>query len=297
MTNERSAHGGEDGAERGRSAGARGVSGHGRTDTGRRGRRIRLAPAPDGGRSPGRARRRARDAPDAGALDGTAQADSRPRRPHGRPGRLCERAGRGVPRRRRASGHPLRSRPEGAMTNLVLEAIRTRRMTRALTGEPIARSELEEVLKAARWAPSAGNRRLHRFIAVQDPLTLKLLRMVSPGMFQRPAAVVVICIDRARAESFGMRPNAKGLFVDVGTAAQTMLLAAHSLGLGAGVVTSFSQAAVNAVLNIPEGLSPEMLICLGHAAATQPPGMPTRGSVTWQSLTQWERFPDTEQNA
>jgi len=183
------------------------------------------------------------------------------------------------------------------VTNPVLEAIRTRRMARALTVEPIARPELEEVLKAARWAPSAGNRRLHRFIAVQDPLTLRLLRMVSPGMFQRPVAIVVICIDRAKAESFGMRATAKGLFVDVGTAAQTMLLAAHSLGLGAGVVTSFSQAAARAVLNAPERLSPEMFVCLGHATATQPRGMPTRGPVTWQSLTQWERFPKTEQNA
>ena len=182
------------------------------------------------------------------------------------------------------------------MTNPVLEAIRTRRMTRALTGEAIARSELEEVLKAARWAPSAGNRRLHRFIAIQDPLTLKLLRMVSPGMFQRPVAIVVICVDRAKAESFGMRPTAKGLYVDVGTAAQTMLLAAHSLGLGAGVVTSFSQAAVSAILNAPEGLSPEMLVCLGHAAASQPPGMRSRGPVTWQSLTQWGRFPSTQAN-
>jgi len=179
------------------------------------------------------------------------------------------------------------------MTNPVLEAIRTRRMARALTGEPVTRPELEEVLKAARWAPSAGNRRLHRFIAIQDPLTLKLLRMVSPGMFQRPAAIVVICIDRAKAESFGMRPTAKGLFMDVGTAAQTMLLAAHSLGLGAGVVTSFSQAAVSAILNAPESLAPEMFVCLGHAAATQPRGMPSRGPVTWQSLTQWERFAST----
>jgi len=159
------------------------------------------------------------------------------------------------------------------------------------TADPAAREAFEEVLKAARWAPSAGNRRLHRFIAIQDPLTLRLLRMVTPGMFQRPAAIVVICIDRAKAASFGMRPNAKGLFVDVGTAAQTMLLAAHSLGLGSGVVTSFSQAAVSAVLNMPEGLSPEMFICLGHAAPTQPPGMPARGQVTWQTLTQWERFP------
>jgi nitroreductase len=82
------------------------------------------------------------------------------------------------------------------------------------------------------------------------------------------------------------------LYVDVGTATQTMLLAAHSLGLGAGVVTSFSQAAVSAVLNLPDGLSPEMFICLGHAAAVQPAGMRPRGEVTWQTLTQWERFPE-----
>ena len=177
------------------------------------------------------------------------------------------------------------------MTNPVLEAIRTRRITRALTEEPVERTQLEEVLKAARWAPSAGNRRLHRFVAVQDPQTLKVLRMVAPGMFQRPVAIVVICVDRAKAESFGMRPTAKGLYVDVGTAAQTMLLAAHSLGLGAGIVTSFSQAAVSAVLNLPDGWTPELFICLGHAAPVQPAPMGPRGTVTWQSLTQWERLP------
>jgi len=57
------------------------------------------------------------------------------------------------------------------------------------------------------------------------------------------------------------------------------------------VVTSFSQAAASAALNIPEGLSPEMFVCLGYAAPVQPRGMPSRGAVTWQSLTQWERFP------
>jgi nitroreductase len=164
-------------------------------------------------------------------------------------------------------------------------------MVRAMLDRPIERAELEEVLEAARWAPNAGNRHLHRFVVVQDPLTLRVLRMVAPGMFQRPAAVVVLCIDQGRAISFGMRPTAKGLYIDVGTAAQTMLLAAHSLGLGAGVVTSFSQAAVTQVLNIPGHLSPEMFVCLGYPAAIQPPGMRARARVTWQSLTDWERFP------
>ena len=80
--------------------------------------------------------------------------------------------------------------------------------------------------------------------------------------------------------------------MDVGTIAQTMLLAAHSLELGAGVVTSFSHAAVSAVLNLPAGLSAEMFICLGHAAPVQPTGMRPRGQLTWQTLTQWERFPE-----
>jgi nitroreductase len=177
------------------------------------------------------------------------------------------------------------------VTNAVLEAIRTRRVARALTNAPVDRALVEEMLKAARWAPSGGNRRLHRFVAVQDPLTLRLLRMASPGMFQRPQAVIVICIDGLRARSFGMLPTAKGLYVDVGTAAQTILLAAHSLDLGAGIVTSFSRAAVGAILNLPEGLSPEMFICLGYAAPRQPSAIRPRSPVTWQSLSHWERFP------
>jgi nitroreductase len=164
-------------------------------------------------------------------------------------------------------------------------------MVRAMTDRPVERALLEEVLRAARWAPNAGNRRLHRFVAVEDRATLAVLRMVSPGMFQHPAAVVLICVDRDRAAAFGMRPTARGLYIDVGTAAQTMLLAAHALGLGAGIVTSFSQAAVREVLNLPSGLSPEMFICLGYAAAVQPPAVRARTPVTWESLTRWERFP------
>jgi nitroreductase len=175
--------------------------------------------------------------------------------------------------------------------NPVLEAISTRRIVRSMTDRPIDRPQLEEVLKAARWAPNAGNRRLQRFVVVQDPLTLRLLRMVAPGMFQHPAAVIVICIDRKRAAGFGILPASKGLYIDVGTAGQTMLLAAHSLGLGSGIVTSFSQAAVSEVLNLPEHLSPEMLVCLGYAAAVQPSAMRPRSRITWQSLTDWERFP------
>ena len=193
------------------------------------------------------------------------------------------------------------------MSNPVLEAIRTRRVVRALTDQPVEREKLVEVLKAARWAPSGGNRRLHRFVAVQNPLTLRLLRMVSPGMIQRPTAVILICTDWQRMEAYGIprsrpptrdsgrawEPGSRGSPVDVGTAAATMLLAAHALGLGSGIVTSFSKAAVSTVLNLPEHLTPEMFITLGYAAPGGPPPMRSWGKLTWQSLVDWERFPSS----
>jgi nitroreductase len=57
----------------------------------------------------------------------------------------------------------------------------------------------------------------------------------------------------------------------VGTAVQTMLLAAHAIGLGAGPVMSFSKAAVGVILQLPDHLSPEALVCLGHPAPEGPP--------------------------
>jgi nitroreductase len=157
--------------------------------------------------------------------------------------------------------------------NAVLDAIRTRRVARARSAEPLDPAELDLVMGAARWAPNAGNRRLQPVIAVTDPVTLRLLRAVSPGMVPRPQAAMVICLDTTRAEEFGFQPGHRGLYVDVGTTAATLLLAAHSIGLGACPVTSFSRAAAARILGLRPGLSPEMVVCLGHAAVTQPTGL------------------------
>ncbi len=62
------------------------------------------------------------------------------------------------------------------MTNPVLEAIRTRRMVRALTDATVPREQVELILKAVRWATSAGNRRLHPYVAIQDSVNLPLRR-------------------------------------------------------------------------------------------------------------------------
>ncbi|GHB54232.1 nitroreductase [Streptomyces viridiviolaceus] len=175
------------------------------------------------------------------------------------------------------------------MNDAVLQAIRTRRVVRAFTQDPVGRDQLEAVLDCARHAPHAGNRRLHRYAAVTSPPLLRALRMVSPGMLQRPMAAIVVCVDWPQVHAYGISPGNPGPYIDVGTACATLLLAAHGAGLGAGPVTSFSRTAVATILGLPQGVAPELIVCLGHPAAEQPPAMRRRGGPAWQDVVQWER--------
>jgi nitroreductase len=174
----------------------------------------------------------------------------------------------------------------------VLDTIRTRRVIRQMTDQPVKREQLEQILDAGRWAPSGGNLRLHRFVAVTDPLLLKLVRMFAPGMFQQPPALIVICTDWDQVARHELPKDNAMIYVDVGTAAENMMLAAHAIGLGSGPVTSFSQAGVKVVLNLPPNFTPEMIICVGHPAPKLSSGMSAYDPITWENLTFWNRFAD-----
>ncbi|GAA2798674.1 hypothetical protein GCM10010441_24640 [Kitasatospora paracochleata] len=172
----------------------------------------------------------------------------------------------------------------------VLRAIRTRRVVRALAEAPVDPEHLRAVLDSVRYAPHAGNRRLHRYVAVTRPGLLRAIRMVSPGMLQHPAAAIVVCVDWAGVRAYGFPESNPGPYIDVGTAAATMLLAAHALGLGAGPVTSFSRAAVAVLLGAPDGVRPELIVCLGHPSPQQPPPVRRTGGPAWDDLVRWEQF-------
>jgi len=53
-------------------------------------------------------------------------------------------------------------------------------------------------------------------------------------------------------------------------AAENMLLAAHALGLGACPVKSFSAAAVKEILELPDGIEPELILMIGYPDETPP---------------------------
>ncbi|MER6076509.1 nitroreductase family protein [Streptomyces sp. NPDC001817] len=178
---------------------------------------------------------------------------------------------------------------KSAANSDVLEAIRTRRVVRSLTTAPVAREDLETVVDSARYAPRAGNRRIHRYIVVTRPALLRALRMISPGMLQVPTAAIVVCVDWAQVRTYGFAPANPGPYIDVGTAAATILLAAHALDLGAGPVTSFSRTAAATLLDLPESVRPELIVCLGHPAVERRPPSCSRPGPTWADVVRWDR--------
>ena len=176
------------------------------------------------------------------------------------------------------------------MSEQDLNNIKTRRVVREMTDQAVEPAQIETLLEAARWAPSGGNLRPHRLVVIQNPETRRLIRMVSPGMFQRAPVLILICINWDIAAEHSLPPTDRALYMDVGAAAQTMMLAAHAIGLSSGPVTSFSKEAVRVILNLPDSYTAEMFICIGHPSVNAQPGMRAWKRVVWQDLVHWERF-------
>jgi nitroreductase len=178
-----------------------------------------------------------------------------------------------------------------AVADTVLQTIRTRRVVRSFSDEPVSETDLRKILESARWALSAGNRYISKFLVVQDPNRISLVKSVSPGMLARPTALIVILTDLQKAAEQQVQiERDTATSVDVGTAAQNMSLMAHALGLGSCPATSFSRSGVSATLDLPSTLVPEFILQLGHPAP-QPRVMRTGAAMKLpvESLTYWEQ--------
>ena len=168
--------------------------------------------------------------------------------------------------------------------------MRTRRAVRAFTAEPVSVADIRRILEAARWASSAGNRRLHRFYVTRDPQQIDLISTVGPGFYGTPAALIVICTDLANAAQAGVREGSdESTWIDVGTAAMNMQLMAHALGLGSTPVTSVSRSGLLEALELPEHLRPELILQLGHPAPAAVPRTGRGQRLRIEELTDWEQ--------
>ena len=151
----------------------------------------------------------------------------------------------------------------------VFEAIRGRRSVRAFTGENVPEETVEALLDAARMAPSAGNVQPWELIVVRDRDRKEgLVRAALDQSFIGEASVVVVvCVDLERAGwAYGQRGRTLYCLQDTAAAVENMLLAAHSLGLGACWVGAFDEGLTRSILAIPDRCRPVAIVPVGHPA-------------------------------
>jgi len=170
--------------------------------------------------------------------------------------------------------------------NPTLESIRRRRSVRNFTAEPVTDAQLEEILEAGRWAPSARNSQPWDFVVVRDPQVRSaigdLIRRVTyawKGLATAPV-IIVVSVDPTR--------DPEHFVEDGAVAAQNLCLAAQSLGLASSWAGVYErrvrrgsvEGALRKLLSLPRTHRVIAVIPIGNARrASQVPRRPLSDMV------------------
>ncbi|MEW5784357.1 MAG: nitroreductase family protein [Bacillota bacterium] len=185
-----------------------------------------------------------------------------------------------------------------------MEAVQARRSIRKFTDQPVPRAMLEQILEAARLAPSGTNRQPWRFVLLTEASERRRLTGAVLQTFVTAApALFVCCLDLKAFTRSGVAARLEELvdagvfsredlsviygsgipekvedvkisaftYLDLGIAVEHMALQAASLGLGSCWVRLFNPAQVREVLGLPPDIKVAALLPVGYPAQDPPP--------------------------
>ena len=189
----------------------------------------------------------------------------------------------------------------GSHEHVVLDAIHGRRSVRRYLSKEVPDWKVEQVLEAARWAPSPHGRQPWRFAVLRRGETKERLADAmgeewranlemdgqSPEIVQKrlegsrrrlldAPVLVLLCLyveDLDEYPDVGRQRGETTMAVQsLGAAAQNALLAAHDLGLDAGWMCAplFCPEKVVGALGLDPNLVPHALLTLGYAGGDPP---------------------------
>ncbi len=146
-----------------------------------------------------------------------------------------------------------------------LELAEKRYSVRAYKPDPVEENKLQQVLEAARLAPTAVNAQPFQLIVIQTAgREAELRRIYKRDWFVQ--APLVICICGIPAEGWVRRDGKNYTEVDVAIAMDHLILAATDAGLGTCWVAAFDATAAREVLGLPDGVEPIAFTPLGYPA-------------------------------
>ena len=168
--------------------------------------------------------------------------------------------------------------------------VKHRAMIRAYKSDPVPEEKIQQMLKYAVRAPSAGNLQPWEFIVVRNPETRA--KLAKAAMDQTSVAtapvIIVTCADIQRA---GSQYGARGSFyslVDTAFASLLILLGAVEQGLGACFVGSYNSDEVVKLFSLPDHVRPVGLITIGYPA--EPPRKPKTPKIPLDKLVHVDKW-------
>jgi len=186
----------------------------------------------------------------------------------------------------------------------LVAVFRSRRSIRRFAERAVSREDMLRLLEAARWAPSNHNRQPWKFVVIEDRQAIQALAgSVGQSLAVKLKSLPPVASAYARefvdcATVFGNAPSlivalhkrpvrvsaallervsnptlVSGEPLSVAMAVQNLVLAAHTLGLGACVLTAplVVGEVLSATLALPAGFDVTCFVALGHPAESPEP--------------------------
>lgn len=171
------------------------------------------------------------------------------------------------------------------------DILKQRRSIRRWKDIKITKEEFEQLVDAARWAPSSCNRQPCYFILIQDKDRIEFLSKLRGQDFIKKAPSCILVLINLQA--YNELTKYYFAFLDAGVAIQNMLLMAESMGLGACFVNfaptndfKMQKEKLSNVFNIPINFEPICIIPIG--IAQEKPTPPGRKDVS--TIMHFETF-------
>ena len=145
------------------------------------------------------------------------------------------------------------------------DLIRARQSVRAYKPAPVEEEKLQQVLEAARLAPTAANHQPFQVIVIHTAGREQELGRIYGARFfgQAPLVLAVVGLPKkAWTRSDGKNYSD----VDVAIVMDHIVLAATDLGLGTCWIGAFNPAAARTVLGLPDDAEPIAFTPLGYPA-------------------------------
>ena len=139
-----------------------------------------------------------------------------------------------------------------------------RRSIRKYKDQKINKDDMNNILQAAMYAPSAMNLQPWQFIVIDDNvvLTETIKSIPHAEMLKQSAAAILVCGDKA------IEKNENWLLQNCSAAVQNILLSAYGLGVGSCWIgiQGMDDIVKNIILQfkLPENIIPVALISLGY---------------------------------